>query len=256
LSIRILLFTVAVGTGWAQCPYSCPFEIQCQGLCDTQFGDPADPCLYAATGGCRQGQDRRGNCCCDPTPILIDVDGSGLRLSSAAQGVPFLINGPIAVMTPWPMLGSTNGWLALDRNGNGLIDGGSELFGGLTSQPEPPAGQVRNGFLALAEFDRPANGGNGDGRISGADAIWPRLRIWQDRNRNGVSESGELVPLQGFGITALALDFRDSRRVDRNGNQFRYRGRIFKRTDSLADDWAWDVILRLSSGTRPAAPTD
>ncbi len=176
LSIRILLFTAIAGIAWAQCPYSCPFEIQCQGLCDTQFGDPADPCLYAATGGCRQGQDRRGNCCCDPTPILIDVDSSGLRLSSAAQGVPFLINGPIAVMTPWPMLGSSNGWLALDRNGNGLIDSGSELFGGVTPQREPPPGQARNGFFALAEFDRLANGGNGDGTVSAEDAIWPRLR--------------------------------------------------------------------------------
>jgi hypothetical protein len=65
-----------------------------------------------------------------------------------------------------------------------------------------------------------------------------------------------LSPLQRFGIVALALEFRDSRRIDRHGNQFRYRGRIYKSAASLTDDWAWDVILRLSSGGQPVPPTE
>ena len=68
----------------------------------------------------------------------------------------------------------SNAWLALDRNGNGVIDDMEELFGDLTPQPSGPN---RNGYKALAVFDDPRKGGNGDGRIDRADSIYPRLRV-------------------------------------------------------------------------------
>jgi hypothetical protein len=81
-------------------------------------------------------------------------------VTDPAHGVLFRFYGTQKQQVSWTDPQYGNAWLALDRNGNGTIDDASELFGNDTPQPQS---KTPNGFAALAVYDLPENGGNGDG---------------------------------------------------------------------------------------------
>jgi hypothetical protein len=117
------------------------------------------------------------------------------------------------------------------------------LFGNFTPQPAPPVGEQKNGFLALAVYDWTSNGGNGDGLINARDTIFASLRLWQDANHNGVSEPGELRPLPALDVVRLHLAYKESKRTDAHGNEFKYRAKIDDAKGAKVNRWAWDVFL-------------
>ena len=205
------------------------------------FG-PVDWCMYPNTG-CEPGLEAQGRCCCSSnTPIVIDLLGNGFSLTSYDAGVNFDLSGSgVPGRISWTAANTDDALLALDRNGNGTIDNGTELFGNFTPQPQPPVGVARNGFLALAEYDKPASGGNGDEVIDSHDTIYSSLRLWRDVNHNGVSEMGELTSLSVWQVTAISLEYKELRRRDRWGNMFRYRAEVDGKNSRR---WAYDVVFR------------
>lgn len=182
--------------------------------------------------------------CNGSSPIIIDTTGEGFHLTSEEGGVVFDILGdghPIQIS--WTAARSGNAFLALDRNHDGTIDSGKELFGNVTEQP---ASTDPNGFLALAEFDKPENGGNDDGVIDKRDAIFSHLLLWIDENHDGIAQPSELHSLSELGVFSLSLNYKDSKRTDQFGNYFRYKAAVNPDPqDGKSQDgrWAYDVFL-------------
>lgn len=156
----------------------------------------------------------------DGSPVLINMHSNTAEdhLTSAADGVYFDLR---ATGHPqrigWTRADAPVGFLALDRNWNGQIDDGRELFGNFTVRSDGT--RARNGFEALKDFDL-----NDDGKIDTTDAVFSQLRLWFDRNHNGRSEPEELMSLAAVGIDAIFTAYTESPRKDRFGNSYRFVG--------------------------------
>jgi len=126
----------------------------------------------------------------------------------------------------------SDGLLAMDRNHDGRINDGSELFGSATRLPD--GSRARDGFAAMAALDS-----NHDGKLSAADHDFKDLRVWVDANSNGQSDAGELKTLAELGITELNLQAQPGKEID-HGNLLGLTA-SYRREDgssaALADVW-------------------
>jgi len=194
---------------------------------------------------CEDGMTLVGSCCCSPTPIIIGLSGGDIKLTSARDGVMFDIGGlGKKVQVAWTKAGNDAAFLVLDRNHDGVINNGKELFGNATLQPSNT--KARNGFLALAEYDKPENGGNADGVIDSNDAIFNSLRLWCDSDHNGQAQPEEILTLQSVGLKSISLSYSLSARSDEYGNLFKYKSKIETSPGSRIGALAWDVILTVA----------
>ncbi len=146
------------------------------------------------------------------SPLILDLDGNGVvDTISKAAGVHFDLDAnKFAETTGW--VGKNDGLLVLDKNGNGKIDDGTELFGNNTLLKNGT--KAANGFAALAELDS-----NKDGKIDISDSAYTQLRLWKDSNSDGQVNLGELLTLKQAGVKSLNTGFTAQTQTDAKGNQ-------------------------------------
>ncbi|HKT79695.1 MAG TPA: hypothetical protein VJP86_05715, partial [Vicinamibacterales bacterium] len=175
-------------------------------------------------------------------PLIIDMADDGFAFTDANNGVTFDLRADgHPIQTAWTQPGSTDAFLVLDRNGNGTVDDGSELFSDVSPQNAAGANvklkkksSGPNGFGALSVFDTVAAGGNADGQISSDDSVFGALRLWTDENHNGVSEAPELKSLDSQGVRAISLKYSASKQNDQYGNHVAYRSRAIMDRDMVS----------------------
>ena len=179
---------------------------------------------------------------CDPIVMPVAAN-SGFRFTSAADGVLFDLDGDgLRERVSWTAAGGGLAFLAIDRNANGAIDDGTELFGGRTV-----AGQT-NGFAALLTLmpqDRGDASQGGLSRIDENDPIWAHLLLWEDRNHDGRSDPGELRSVSDL-YTSISAEYDPFNRRDRYANTFQFRGTALWRHGSPDVDrrrFIYDVFL-------------
>ncbi len=157
---------------------------------------------------------------CYSSPIIVNLEKGDYRLTGSNAPVLFDMSGnghprPMG----WTAAGADEAFLWLDRNHNGKVTSGDELFGNFT--PLQNGQLAKNGFEALRELDT-----NGDGVIDERDPIWSRLMLWRDLNHNGISEPNEIQPISGSAVTSIDLHDHWSGRHDVSGNLFKYESLV------------------------------
>jgi hypothetical protein len=130
------------------------------------------------------------------SPIVLDLNGDGVRTQSISNGVTFdlFANGK-NINTGW--VSSSDGLLVMDRNHDGAINDGTELFGEATKLSD--GSTAKDGYVALREMDS-----NQDGVIDQNDEAFADLKVWVDANSDGGTQTGELKTLQELNISSIS----------------------------------------------------
>ncbi|WP_107820362.1 calcium-binding protein [Neisseria sicca] len=151
-------------------------------------------------------------------PLILDLDGDGIETVShnGYKGALFDHDGD-GIRTASGWVASDDGLLVVDRNGDGIINDGKELFG--DSSVLKDGTKAAHGYAALAEYDS-----NGDGVVDAKDADFDKLRVWRDLNQDGVSQKEELFTLEEVGVQSLNVAYQDTNQNLGNGNRLAQEG--------------------------------
>ena len=155
-------------------------------------------------------------------PMILDLDGDGIETMTAGQyqGALFDHNKDgIRTATGW--VKPDDGLLVLDRNGDGIINNGGELFGDSTLLAD--GSRAAHGYAALVELDS-----NGDGKVDAADEKFADLRVWRDLNSDGISTASELFTLEELGIASLDTAYKNIHTGLAGGNTLVQQGSFTK----------------------------
>jgi hypothetical protein len=191
-------------------------------------------------------------------PLALDLNNDGITTISANDGIMFDHNNSgIRYGTGW--INPSDGWLALDRNGNGKIDSGRELFGDNTRKLD--GNFAAHAYDALKSFDTNNDGqvsaadatGDADssGTIDGSETYWDidnngeydasvdktfaDLRVWVDANSNGVTDGGELKTLAELNIVSIGTGKTTVNVADENGNLNTFKGNYTTSSGEVVD---------------------
>ena len=175
-------------------------------------------------------------------PLILDLNGDGLATTNLDQSDVYfdLDSNGFAERTAW--IDANDGLLVLDRDGDGKITNGQELFGDQTLLSNGT--RATSGFEALREFDD-----NKDGKIDASDIVYLKLKVWQDLNRDGVSQAEEMKSLADVGIKAINLNSTVTGAADAMGNIQRRLG-SFVKTDGSDGQIGEYLLNRDTVGSR------
>jgi hypothetical protein len=146
------------------------------------------------------------------SPLVLDLNGDGVQTADISESVVFdLVGTGTKQVTSW--VDRHDGFLAIDLNGDGQINSGTELLGSGTQLAN--GNKAADGWQALTQHDT-----NMDGHINAADAVFSQLRVWVDANGDSVTDAGELRTMDDVGIVGINLAADDAM-VAQNGNYLR-----------------------------------
>jgi hypothetical protein len=192
-------------------------------LTDQLLGDGSDSAgindIDYDINGNVSGNFRTGSSARNPIPrdpLAIDLDGDGIETAGVGTSPVLFDHNADGIRTGTGWVKGDDGWLVLDRNGNGLIDSGRELFGVdtlLSGTPGVDATYANTGFEALKTLDS-----NGDNLFNATDAAFAQVRIWQDTNQDGISQASELFTLAQKNIASIGLTASNTTQNLGNGN--------------------------------------
>jgi hypothetical protein len=160
-------------------------------------------------------------------PLILDLNGDGIHTTGLESPVRFWNFSGVKTDSGWTDPATEEAFLWLDSETDHAVEE-AELFG--SRMPSPAGGVHSNGFQALEKYDREEFGGNSDGRITTADRIWGRLRLWVDRDHNGIADATEISPPSRHRIVALNLDRAHDHTSYPNGNGLMLVGSYVRRT--------------------------